>query len=276
MWLPDGSGLSFLRMRDSIVNIWKVSPGEPEPKQVTTAGVSPTGYTLMPYNRIENGGPGWSSDASQVAYCSTRSGQPNVWISSADASTERNLTRNTNAALHFASPVWSPDDSRIAFLSVDTERKMIWSVCIGEGDNVRVLFTSERYLRLLGWSSAGDDILVVLAAGESFETATVRDAEIVRLSSSADYHERVARFESIYPLTARLSRQKDKVAFISRKDGKDNVSIFDITRGEAKRLTANSDPGLYFSSPSWAPDGTTIYYGRQERRNIVSMIEDFR
>jgi Tol biopolymer transport system component len=74
----------------------------------------------------------------------------------------------------------------------------------------------------------------------------------------------------------RLSPEADNVAFISRKDGKDNVWVLPIAGGVPKKVTENSDPGVYFSSPSWSPDGTTIYYGRQERRNVVSMILDFR
>jgi len=145
-----------------------------------------------------------------------------------------------------------------------------------EGENVRVLFPSERYLRLLGWSRSGEDILVVSTKGESFATPTVRDAELIKVSASASDHDTIARFKSTYPFSMRLSPNRDEVVFISREDEKDDIWVLPTAGGKARRMTGNRDPSLYFSSPSWSPDGKTVYYGRQERHNLVSMIEGFR
>ena len=45
--------------------------------------------------------------------------------------------------------------------------------------------------------------------------------------------------------------------------------------GPAKKLSANGDQNLYFSSLSWSPDGRTIYFGKQSRRSLLAMIANF-
>jgi len=230
----------------------------------------------MPYNRIDTGGPSWSSDSGQVAYCANISGQSNLWVSRADGSGNRNLTNNINATIHFASPIWAPNDTRLAFLSVANgagELDTTWSLYITEGETLRLLFHSDHYLRLLGWSTSGTEVLVVSAESENFTNPAVRDVEILRLSVSGPDHDPVTRFESTYPFSIRLSPNRNDVLCISRRDGTDNIWVLPTVGGAARKMTGNRDPGLYFSSPSWSPDGATIYYGRQERRNVVSMIE---
>ncbi|MDQ3011126.1 MAG: hypothetical protein M3X11_10555, partial [Acidobacteriota bacterium] len=66
------------------------------------------------------------------------------------------------------------------------------------------------------------------------------------------------------------------IAFTSRQDGKDNVWLIPANGGEARKLTANSDLKLYFSSLSWSPDGRAIYFGRQSRHSLLSMIINFK
>jgi hypothetical protein len=42
------------------------------------------------------------------------------------------------------------------------------------------------------------------------------------------------------------------------------------------RLTVNNDPQLYFSTLAWSPDSRAIYYGKQSRFSLLSMISNFK
>jgi len=66
------------------------------------------------------------------------------------------------------------------------------------------------------------------------------------------------------------------VCFVSAQDGADNLWVVPSSGGEAKRLTTNADPKLYFSCPAWSPEGNTIYYGKQTGTESIVMIENFR
>jgi len=47
------------------------------------------------------------------------------------------------------------------------------------------------------------------------------------------------------------------------------------TGGEAKKLTANNDSRLYFSSLAWSPAINSIFFGKQSRYSLLSMINNF-
>jgi hypothetical protein len=48
------------------------------------------------------------------------------------------------------------------------------------------------------------------------------------------------------------------------------------TGGTAKTLISSNDARVYFSSLSFAPDGKTIYYGKQANWQVISMIDNFK
>jgi hypothetical protein len=41
---------------------------------------------------------------------------------------------------------------------------------------------------------------------------------------------------------------------------------------EARKLTENPDPQLFFSGLAWSPDGQQIYFSKQLRHSLLSML----
>ncbi len=66
------------------------------------------------------------------------------------------------------------------------------------------------------------------------------------------------------------------LAYVTQKDGRDNLWLMPARGGAAKKLTANNDARLYFSSLAWSPDGKAIYFGKQSRYSLLSMITNFK
>ena len=59
---------------------------------------------------------GWGQADGKIAFLSYREGHNDVWVMNADGSDPVNLTKGQNCA----SPVWSPDGTKIAYIDAGT------------------------------------------------------------------------------------------------------------------------------------------------------------
>ena len=85
----------------------------------------------------------------------------------------------------------------------------------------------------------------------------------------------IVSLNSVYPPTIQLSPDRRTIAFVSDRDGNDNLWVIPAMGREARRITLNTDPKLYIANPSFSPDSRAIYYSKQIRWNLISMIENF-
>ena len=67
------------------------------------------------------------------------------------------------------------------------------------------------------------------------------------------------------------------LAYVSNRDGKDNIWLMRLMAGgEARKITSNNDNRLYFSTLAWSPDNRAIYFGKQTRYSLLSMVTNFK
>ncbi|MBL8188971.1 MAG: PD40 domain-containing protein, partial [Acidobacteria bacterium] len=150
----------------------------------------------------------------------------------------------------------------------------VWVADVGTKQQKTVM-QSESFLRLIGWLPEDKDLLVASFKGRA-SSARPTDVELVRVSAITGEQRPVAKLQAAYLYNIDLSNDRRMIAFTSRQDGKDNIWLIPSTGGEAKKLTANNDARLYFSSLSWSPDGRAIYFGKQSRHSLLSMITNFK
>ncbi|HEY6968322.1 MAG TPA: hypothetical protein VJA94_03890 [Candidatus Angelobacter sp.] len=124
-WSPDGNKIAFvssaqvpdLGSTNGSVNIWVMN--------ADGSGATPlTSLTAAFANSLA---PAWSPDGTKIAYESTRAldgtnaaSSPtayNIWVMNADGSDSTPLTRMSFCCSDSHLPVWSPNSSKIAFLS---------------------------------------------------------------------------------------------------------------------------------------------------------------
>jgi TolB protein len=67
-----------------------------------------TGLRRLTTNPGDDFDPSWSPDRTRIAFRSERSGEPEIWVMTADGTEQRRLTAGF-------SPAWSPDGTLIAF-----------------------------------------------------------------------------------------------------------------------------------------------------------------
>jgi eukaryotic-like serine/threonine-protein kinase len=280
-WSPDGRQIAFLRVVGRVQSLWTVNVADGSKRQLATDGLPSIEYTLLPYLRVQASSFHWSPDSKSLVYCSDRSGQQNLWAVAADGSSDVQLTDNGDANLPINCPLWAAHGKFIAYSSkpnrVPAGGKSSYAVWVIEvaTKQAKTIFQSESFTRIIGW--AEDDQALILATFKGRASSSrPADIDLLRVSATTGQQQTIATLQATYLYNIHLSADKKTLAFTSRQDGKDNIWAIPANGGEAKRLTANNDLKLYFSSLSWSPDCRTIYFGKQSRHSLLSMITNFK
>ncbi len=279
-WSPDEKTLAFLRVTGKDYQIETINTLGGEPKRVTTDGISPVSYSLLPYNRMQTSDFSWSPGGSKIAYISERGGQRNIWLVNADGSNDGQLTNNSDSNLLLYCPIWSSDGKRIAFTSkarkLTPERKPTCGVWVTDTEtkHAKQIIQENMYLRLIGWAPSGDELILASVAGS--ETIDLQpEVSLLQVGIEPGTMRQIAVLKDAYLYNIHLSPDKKTIAFASHRDERDNVWVMTSAGGEARKITANNDSRLYFSSLAWSPDSSSIYFGKQLRYSLLSMLTNF-
>jgi serine/threonine protein kinase len=279
-WSPDGMQLAFIRLSGNKHNLWTVKATGGEEKQLTANEIVSVEQSILPYNRTEESNFSWSPDSSKIAYAN-KTGVRNIWLVFADGSSDTQLTNNDDANLSLHCPIWSSDGKRIAYSSkpnkaaADGKRIYTQSVIDIETKTSKTIYQSENFHRLLGRSQSEKE-LIFATVNRKGTTGLPTEVNIIKVEVVTGKEHAIAKLESAYLYNIHLSFDRKMIAFAAHRDDKDNVWIMPSNGGDAKKITNNNDSRLYFSSMSWSPDGRFIYFGKQSRFSLLSMITNFK
>ena len=132
-----GRGIAFVR-ESHVIDIWRADLRAPSSASENL--ISSTRTQLV---------PAYSPDGARIAFESTRSGSPEIWLADADGHNPVKLT-SFNGPLTGA-PSWCSDGRRIAFDSRASGSSAIYILDVFEG-RPRRLETSQANLSLPAWS----------------------------------------------------------------------------------------------------------------------------
>ncbi len=280
LWSPDGERIAFIRDVGGKSEIWSINDSGGKELKLTAGRIPMVGYSVSPYNQIETSNFQWSPDGKSIAYVSDRNGFQNIWIVASDGSSDTIVTKNRDDNLRYYCPLWSRDGLKIAYSirprKPNAEGKSLisfYTVDVPTKKEDKV-FEIDSWIRLVGWSE--DDKGLILAS--STKKFRVLPPEVVL--SKADIgdgrQKSIATLKDSYYYNIQISPNRRQIAYVSHQDGKDNLLLIDSKGNRVRQLTNNSDPNLYFSSLSWSPDGSAIFFGKQKRYSLLSMITNFR
>jgi dipeptidyl aminopeptidase/acylaminoacyl peptidase len=183
-------------------------------------------YATMP----QPSAPRFAPDGKRIAYVVTRADldrsayDSDVWLVNADGTRNVQLTRNPTADFD---PQWSPDGTRIAFLSDRGGRNAIY-VIDADGGEARRLVEAPSAVRELAWAPDGKSIAFT-------------------------------RLDETTPEEERRGKEKNDARVVGEGKKHAHVHLADPTTGETRRLTSGDFSILRFD---WAPDGKSIVVDR--------------
>ncbi|MGI9055678.1 MAG: protein kinase domain-containing protein [Pyrinomonadaceae bacterium] len=183
-----------------------------------------------------------------IAYSSSQDGgKENIYIKQTADGEEIRITKDewTNV-----SPLWSPDDQRIAYSSLRENQSGIYIIPALGGAAVALEIVGNGDVFLRHWSNDGTAIFYE-HLGNLFrlDTATQETAQITDFEPSP----KAERYFSISP-------DEDRIAFCNTTDGQSDIWLTAINGGKKLRLTTD---GNEKRRPRWHPDGERILYNVQ-------------
>src|SRR5688572_28287735 len=161
-------------------------------------------------------------------------------------------------------------------MSPAAQKKTDWSVWVSDGGAVRQIYQSDSISGLVGWSPSGDELII-----KSTETANIGalalpvEVSFFGLALNGNKPRPIAKLKETFFQNIQLSPDRKTIAVVARQGGSGVIQIISST-GAAKTLIGSGDARVYYSSLAFAPDGKTLYYGKQANWQIISMIDNFK
>ena len=206
--------------------------------------------------------PVWSYDGKQIAFIAWEKGNDReLYVMDADGSNVKTVASVQDGPF---SPQWSPTGKKIAFI------RSPWgtnNVCVMNADGTgRIYIPCSGNPQSMTWSPDGNRIAL---SNRGIEIANADGTGLTKIyeitTQSADFVSEIAWSASTGEgISAVAPPSKGKIAFVSDRDGNNEIYIMDADGSNQKRLTKNNADDY---SPTWSPDGTKIAFSSKRDGN---------
>jgi Tol biopolymer transport system component len=237
-WSPDGTELSFVRMKERYVSVISV--------------MSADGSNLRDLNTIEefNGEPTWLPDGTKLAFSDYRISE-DIYTIDLASSRQTNLTKTLKFDEQY--PDFSPKGSQICFFR-SARGKSAPGIYVMDADGSDPTLLFEYYVsswEQCDWSPDGKKVALP-ASGSAF----AGDVEIYVINADGSGWTALTRNSAVDRQPA-WSPDGTRIAFASDRDGDFEIYTMDADGSDIVQVTKNS--GVDDIDPNWQPlPGTTV------------------
>jgi TolB protein len=225
--------------------------------------------------------------STRIAYVARFSDRFELHVADADGFNSQFILRHFEPII---SPAWSPDGSRIAYVSFEQRKPIVFMHDLNKATR-RILANYEGSNSAPAWAPGGEHLAVVLSKdgvsqvysigvdGGDLRRLTSSNAidtepsyspdgkwllftsdrggspQIYRMPAAGGNAERMT-FEGSYNVTPRYSPEGKSFAYIQRSQGRYSLSLMDIASRQTQVLT----DGQLDGSPTFAPNGRLVLY----------------
>ena len=225
--------------------------------------------------------------STRIAYINKMAGRYSLLVADADGYNPQAVVSSKEPLI---SPVWSPDGSKLAYVSFEKKKPVIFvqSLLTGQryvlanfkGNNSAPSWSPDsRRLAIVLTHSANSQIYLINADGTGLQSLTSSSAidtepvwspdgstiyftsnrggspQIYRVGTAGGEPKRVT-FDGTYNVSPRISPDGKLLAFIKQGSGGFRVAVQDLTNGQVQVLSDTSQD----ESPSFSPNGRMIIY----------------
>ena len=234
--------------------------------------------------------------STRIAYVTKSGSEYRLEVADADGDGVKVALRSNEPII---SPAWSADGTKVAYVSFEAKKPVIWVQNLVTGER-RVVANYKGSNSAPAWSPDGSRLAIALsrdgltqiysvgadgsdlkkltssgaidtepqfsADGQSIYFLSDRSGgpQIYRMSANGGEAKRVT-FNGSYNITPRISPDGNTLAYISRREGKFQLYALDLTSGQEQRLSDTSKD----ESPSFSPNGRYIMYATESGRRAA-------
>ena len=230
--------------------------------------------------------------ASRIAYITKTGKRYALQVADADGYNPQTVVSSNEPII---SPAWSPDGSKLAYVSFEKKKPIVYVQSLTSGSR-QILANYKGNNSAPAWSPDGSKLAIVLTYGANSQIYTVSSSggdlkqitkstaidteptfspdgnqiyfssdrggkpQIYKVPASGGSPSRVT-FEGGYNVSPRFSPDGKSLAYIRNDGGAFKVALQDLASGQVQILSEGSQD----ESPSFAPNGRVILYATKVR-----------